>query len=172
MKWTITKGNGDKNLEHLRLSDYIFISIPNKRSYVIAPSLPKLLGKASDVIQQSAIRIQNGEHLYDLSGFTDETIKRNDHFCITVRSCFLYTESSISPANYQYAYEITQSMDKNGNLFYRNARRLACASLFLVLEKVFKSASVSRVVVKDRRFSLVFAIGSSVMINSRRSIVV
>ena len=118
------------------------------------------------------MRIKNGEHLYDLSGFTDETVKRNEHFCITVRSCFLYTESSISPANYQYAYEITQSMDKNGNLFYSDARRLALASLFRVLGKVFKSASVSRVVVNDLRFSLVFVIGRSVMINTRRSIII
>ena len=63
-------------------------------------------------------------------------------------------------------------MDKDSSLFYSDARRFACASLFLVLEKVFKLASVSRVVVNDRRFSLVFVMGSSVMINSRRSIVV
>ena len=62
-------------------------------------------------------------------------------------------------------------MNKDGNIFYSNARRFACASLFLVLEKVFKLASVSRVVVNDRRFSLVFVMGSSAMINSRRSIV-
>ena len=57
-------------------------------------------------------------------------------------------------------------------LFYSDARRLALASLFRVLGKVFKSASVSRVVVNDRLFSLVFVIGSSVMINSRRSMLV
>ena len=51
-------------------------------------------------------------------------------------------------------------------------RRLAFASRFLVLGKVFKSASVSRVVVNDLRFSLAFVIGGSVMINSRRSIVI
>ena len=81
--------------------------------------------------------------------------------------------------NHQLVRQITSTLMKSHNqwtkvviLFYRDARRLACASLFLVLEKVFKSANVSRVVVNDRRFSLVFVIGSSVMINSRRSIVV
>ena len=82
---------------------------------MIASSIPDLLKKAGEIINQSAERISNGEQLFDISGFTEVSVKQSQHFTITVRSCFLHNESSVVPANYQYAYEITQSMDKNGD---------------------------------------------------------
>ena len=80
---------------------------------MIASSIADLLHRAGEIIKQSAERITNGEQLFDISGFTEVSTKQSQYFTITVRSCFLHNESSVVPANYQYAYEITQSMDKN-----------------------------------------------------------
>ena len=40
--------------------------------------------------------------------------KRTGPFEVTVRVAFLYNESSITPPQFHYGYQITQRMDKSG----------------------------------------------------------
>ena len=88
--------------------------------YVIADDIFKFLELAGRMVSETAERIENNEKLHFVSGFSNPVSKRTGCYNITVRTAFLFGESSVMPPQYHYAYEIIQSMDDNGNFSLRN----------------------------------------------------
>ena len=86
--------------------------------YVVADDIFRLLELAGRLITATADRIDQNEEMYFISGFTNPVNKRTDSYNIVVRTAFLFGESAVTPPQYHYAYEIIQSMDKDGPFYF------------------------------------------------------